>query len=317
MRFLTYILLYASFSTSKSFYVPISRSVSVTKIAKSIKLEDSTVVVSRNSTGQPVAFHDYCPHRSASFHNVVLQQNTISCKYHGFLFDVNDGVLTSGLGVKPGCSSLKMLDCIESNGLVWVCVDGNDDIKPPDLEQESDKTFRKISGSVTIKCPVNRFVENVIDNTHIQQVHSFGNKMDPKPINFKASRISSTHGVSTFQYNAGETSMFNGLLDVSNWYHIPYTAGTMVTSDERVKIVQVHAVQLEDGYTKVFWDLYRNWYIHPIFDSIFDFVMKITLKEDQDILESCSFEHGDKFNGKYDKLQILYRQSMKDLVPPV
>ena len=86
----------------------------------------------------------------------------------------------------------------------------------------------------------------------------------------------------------------------------------MVTSGDRVKIVQVHAIQLEDGYTKVFWDLYRNWGTHPSLDIIFDVAMKITLKEDQDILESCSFEHGDKFHGKYDKLQILYRKSMEN-----
>lgn len=314
MKFVYYIALITSLIECTSFHIPISRSGSVNKIAKSIKLKDSTVVVSRNSTGQPIAFHDFCGHRGASFNNVVLQEDTIACPYHGFQYDINDGILKSGLGVKPGCSSLKMVDCVESGGLIWTCVDGiNEILPPPELEQESDPLFRKISGSVTIECPVDQLVSNVIDPYHTSYVHSFGNSIQPEPITYKAKKVSDTHGVATFQYNSGKNSMFDGLLDVENWYHTPCTAGTMVTSGDRVKIVQVHAVQLANGKTKVFWDLYRNWAIHPLFDIVFDIAMKITLKEDQDILEKCNFSEVDKFHGKYDKLQLLYRRSLKSL----
>lgn len=270
-------------------------------------------MVSRNSTGSPVAFHDYCPHRGASFNNVLVKDDTISCPYHGFEFDTNEGVLTKGLGVKPGCSSLKMIECVEQNGLVWACIDGDDKLKPPpDLPHVYDPTFRKISGSVIIKCPVEQLVENVLDANHISEVHSFGNSMDPEPRSYKAHRVSPTSGVATFEYSAGFTSMFDGPLEVLNWYTIPCTAGTSVTSGKNVKVVQVHAVQLPNGRTKVFWELYRNWETHPWMDSVFSVAMKITLNEDKEILEKCSFLDGDKFNGKYDKLQVLYRRSLNN-----
>ncbi len=295
------------------FFVPIARSVSVTKIAKSIELADSTVVVSRNSTGHPIAFHDFCPHRGASFDHVAVKDNTVVCPYHGFEFDITqDGILTSGLGVKPGCSSLKMIDCVERNGLVWACIDGDDEIKPPpEIPQASDPTFRKISGSVVIRCPVEQLVENILDSCHVSQIHSFGNSMEPEPLLYKAQKVSPTRGDATFKYNAGKNSMFDGVLDVYNWYDIPCTAGTSVTSGDNVKVVEVHAVQLANGYTKVFWGLYRNWWVNPWMDVVFDVAMKITLNEDKEILEKCSFEHGDKFNGRYDKLQLLYRKSLK------
>ena len=295
-----------------SFFVPIATSVSVNRIAKSIELDDSTVVVSRNSTGHPVAFNDFCPHRGASFNNVILRDDTVACPYHGFVFGTRDGVLKSGLGVKPGCSSIKMLECVERKGLVWVCVDGDDEIKPPpELEQASDPTFRKISGSVTIRCPVEQLVANVIDASHISTVHSFGNSIIPDPLRYKAKTVSQTRGDATFEYKAGKGSMFDGVLDVYNWYDIPCTAGTTVTSGKDVKIVEVHAVQLPNGFTKVFWGLYRNWWTNPSMDIVFDAAMKSTLNEDKEILERCSFDHGDKFHGKYDKLQLLYRRSLR------
>lgn len=307
------IILLTVVSTINGFFIPIAPSSSINTIAKSIKLKDSTIVVSRNSTGFPVAFQDYCPHRGASFNNVKVIDDEVSCPYHGFQFDLDDGNLKKGLGVSPGCVKLKMIECIERSGLVWACVDEDDKIKPPpELKENYDPSFRKISGTTIIKCPVDQLVSNIIDPYHISYLHSFGNNLDPEPIGYKVKKISDTEGIATFKYNSGKTSMFNGVSDVYNWYNIPCSAGTRVTSDDRIKIVQVHAVQLEDGYTKIFWELYRNWATLQSLDFVFETAMRITLKEDQDVLENCSFDSGYKCNGLYDKLQILYLRSLKN-----
>lgn len=296
------------------FYFPIATSSSVTRVSKSIELADSTIVVARDSNGNPVAFNDFCPHRGASFDKVVVKDDSVACPYHGFEFGTHDGVLKSGLGVKPGCSSLKMIDCIDQGGLVWACVDGDDEIKPPlELPESSDPTYRKISGSVIIKCPVSQLVENILDSTHISSVHSFGNSLSPEPLDYKIEKLSDTSGCATFQYNAGPTAMFNGVLDVYNWYNAPFSVGTSVRSGKDVKIVQVNALQLPNGRTQAFWELYRNWWTHPMMDVVFNVAMGITLNEDKVILENCSFDHGDMFHGKYDKLQLLYRRSLKNL----
>ncbi len=301
---------------SNSFFIPVSTSSSITNIAKSIELPETTIVISRNSTGHPIGFCDFCGHRGASFDNVQIQNNNIKCPYHGFEFDVNGGELVSGLGVKKGCANLSMIECLEKDGLVWACVDGDNSIVPPDIEESSDPGFRKITGSAEIKCPIEELISNIIDACHISFVHSFGNTIDPEPIDYKSKRISPTRGVATFKYNSGKTSMFDGNLDVFNWYDIPYTAGTRVISPTGdIKTVRVHALKLKNGNTKFFWELYRNWQKNHFMDSMFDMAMRITLDEDKNILEKCSFSHGNKFNGKYDKLQLLYRKSMKTLLP--
>ena len=307
-------ILFTLLNVCEGFYVPIETSSSINRVYRSIKLADSTIVLGRNSTGHPVGFQDYCPHRGASFDKATLKDdNTINCPYHNFGFDTQNGKLTSGLGVKPGCSSLNMIDCVDRSGLVWGCIDGNDSIKPPpELKCVSDPTFRKISGFVLVKTPVKELVSNVVDPYHISKVHSFGNRVEPEPLNYKANKVSEIRGVATFQYNTGETSLFNGIVDVINWYDIPYTAGTSVRSGTNVKIVQVHCVELSNGYTKVFWELYRNFSIDHFYDSFFDMAMRITLNEDKEILEKCSFENGYKFHSLYDKLQILYLRSFKN-----
>jgi len=105
--------------------------------------------------------------------------------------------------------------------------------------------------------------------------------------------------------------MFAGGISVENWYHSPCTAGSIVRSGENVKSVLVHAVPLPGGLTRVFWELYRNWATHAVMDIVFATAMKVALDEDKQILESCSFADCDKFHGTYDKLQILYRRSLK------
>ena len=298
-------------SHSNAFHIPIATSSSINNVARSIHLAKSTIVVARNSTGHVVAFHDYCPHRGASFDKVVVEHDKIACPYHGFEFNVQNGNLTSGLGVKPGCFGLEVIDCVEKGGLLWVCVDGDYDIGPPEpIAEASDPSYRKICGSVIIKCPVEQLVANVVDSCHVSYVHSFGNKISPEPLSYQAQRISPTTGAATFRYHAGEGSMFNGVVDVFNWYRIPCTAGTLVKSCKNIKIVQVHAVQLRDNRTKVFWELYRNWATHPCMDIVFFMAMKKSLDEDKEILESCSFERGGFFHGRFDRLQILYYKAL-------
>ena len=303
------------FHVCNAFFVPIATSSSVTRIAKTIKLADSTLVVSRNSTGHPIAFNDFCPHRGASFNNVIIKNDIVTCPYHGFEFETRDGILKNGLGVKSGCSSLKMIECVDKDDLLWACIDNDNEYgPPPSLIQASDPSFRKISGSVTVNCPVEQLIENILCVIHVGFVHSFGNRLNPEPISYEANRVSNTSGIAVFQYGAGSQSMFSGTLDVQNWYRVPCTAGTLVRSGNDVKIVQVSAVQLPNGITKIYWDLYRNWLTLPIMDVVFSTVMKITLNEDKEILESCSFDHGEKFHGKYDTLQLLYRKALKKII---
>lgn len=104
--------------------------------------------------------------------------------------------------------------------------------------------------------------------------------------------------------------MFSDQVKVFNWFNVPSTAGTSVTSGLKCKVVQVHAVQ-EGEKTVVFWELCRNFMTNPLFDCIFEYAMRVTLYEDQQILEACTPEKGNKFNSKYDKLQMLYRHAIR------
>ena len=296
-----------------AFYVPVATHAAL-KQSQAISFEANgfQAFAALNKTGEPVVFADYCPHRGASFNKAPIIEDSVSCPYHDFRFDINHGALVSGLGVSPGCSSLVPVSCLQREDLVWACVDGDDsEPPPPPLIESLDPTFRRISGSVRIRCNTRALVENVLDNLHISTVHSFGNRAEPTPMHYKARRLDSTHGVASFVYAAGKTSLFNGDLHVKNWYNLPSTAGTTVTSGTNSKVVQVHAVQRANGVTEVYWELLRNFMTHPCFDGFFHLAMAVTLDEDRRILEACLPERGDKFHSKYDQLQVLYRHALK------
>jgi phenylpropionate dioxygenase-like ring-hydroxylating dioxygenase large terminal subunit len=298
---------------SQAFYVPVATYATLSKSrAISFEANGFQAFAALNKTGHPVVFADYCPHRGASFDKAPIVEDSISCPYHDFRFHINHGALVSGLGAAPGCSSLVSVPCVQREGLVWACVDGDDsEPPPPTLAESLDPTFRRISGTVKIRCNARALVENVLDNLHISTVHSFGNRAEPTPMHYKARRLDSTHGVASFVYAAGKTSLFNGDLHVKNWYNLPATAGTTVTSGTKSKVVQVHAVQRANGVTEVHWELLRNFMVHPWLDGFFRLAMAVTLDEDKRILETCVPERGDKFHSKYDQLQVLYRHALK------
>jgi phenylpropionate dioxygenase-like ring-hydroxylating dioxygenase large terminal subunit len=297
-----------------AFYVPLAR-VSALSTERALSLERSGIKVAilLNETRLPVAYLDVCPHRGSSLNGAAVRNNTVVCPYHGYTYDLQSSKLASGLGVTAGCGALTRFPCIISEDLVWGCLDGLQWPPPPPPALENLlPTFRRITGSVRILCPVQSLVENVLDCVHTSFVHSFGNSMDPEPMEYTAHRTGPRSGLATFHYKAGPTSLFSGNVKVLNWFHAPVTAGTSVTSGQNCKIVQVHAVQEGGGYTRVYWELTRNFGTSPFLDWFFRIAMDITLDEDRLILEHCTPVSG-AFHSRYDRLQMLYRHTMRRL----
>ena len=309
-------LIFASLWTGVlAWYVPLAHTSSLSReTARTFTREGQEVVLALNITSQPVGFYNYCPHRGASFATAKIINERIRCNYHNYGFDINSGSLSDGVGVLPGCGSLKIIPLQVRDNIVWGCLDGYEDPAPPE-PRDKGKNFRSVSGAMKVRCTAQTLVENVIDCIHISSgVHKFGNQMKPVPVSYEARRVNNRTGIATFLYEAGGTSMFSGPLHVENWFEAPATAGTTVTQQNGdVKTVQVHAVNIDDKTAMVFWSLTRNFMTHPIFDHVFKKMMRFTLDEDRMIIEKCSPSHGNKFNSKFDRLQLLYRQSLRML----
>lgn len=76
---------------------------------------------------------------------------------------------------------------MEEGGLIYIFPDAmragaiEQHVKPFLIPEETDPTFRAVSGTAEIKSAANLVVENLLDMLHISYVHTFGNMQEPLP----------------------------------------------------------------------------------------------------------------------------------------
>lgn len=139
-----------------------------TSKAHVFSIDNTTVMVVKPDRYNVVAFRDICPHRGASFHHAKAQNDTITCNYHAYQFSLIDGMLQSGMGTTENCVRLQNVPVLRRKNLIWGAVDGNMNDLPPPLEPEqSNKTFKTLYGSTTIRCNAKTIIENILDVQHI------------------------------------------------------------------------------------------------------------------------------------------------------
>lgn len=299
---------------AESYFVPLCKFTDVkTAHATVFHANGIDVVVAKPAYNEVVAFIDNCPHRGASFNKAKLVNSTMLCNYHAFAFDLRTGLLTEGGGVAPHCTRLRNIPVLRRGNLIWGSLDGDLQYLPPELESEDTAVdYRSIFGSAKMKCAPQTLVENVLDAYHPSIIHSFGNRQDPEPKQYKVKKISHRRSVAQFSYQTGNTSLFsNSAVTVHNWFHTPSTAATRVIRDKDVKLVQIHAVDRGGGVTEVFYSLARNFWMWPVFDPFFQWAMKITLQEDRHVLETITPEAGNHINSRFDLLQLHYRAALR------
>ncbi len=125
------------------------------------------------------ALADRCPHRGAAFsaRPECYTENTVTCWFHGFTFDVRDGtlvqIITEPDSVHIGRLKHKTYPVEEFNGVVFVFI--GDMETPPPLENDLQPKFKKGKGKLALH-PVARnksranwriAAENGFDAAHI------------------------------------------------------------------------------------------------------------------------------------------------------
>jgi hypothetical protein len=127
-------------------------------------------------------------------------------------------------------------------------------------------------------------------------------------------------GKTTFYYTSGATSMSlligrAQFVKVENEFHLPDATVTRVKANDITKTIITHCYPIGKNESILYYDLYRNFLTSPLFDSLFQYQMKLTLNEDINILNTIhdGYERGFMSN-KYDITQMKYRQKMKKMV---
>lgn len=296
-----------------------------------IIFDDYPICIYRNNKNEITAVSDICVHRAASLSKGKLLNNgCLQCPYHGW--EYKNGVVET----VPGCSEMKKNSFGVPN---FETLELNDDIylRPSyDLNSEKgtlynhsiyippeaiNKDYVRISGALKISRPNYLITENVLDMLHVSYVHSFGNNLSPIPFKLEYTDQGEMSGKTTFHYTAGLTSMSKILggadyVKVENEFYLPDTTVTRVyASDELSKTIVTNCYPIGKNESILYYDLYRNFFTNCIFDEIFHWQMRLTLKEDIDILNNVYDEYNKGFmSTKFDITQTKYREKKKKLI---
>lgn len=303
------------------------------KQPKRVTIRDNNYVVWRDSSSF-YALKDCCSHQGSSFIQGETCKNTISCPYHGYVFDGNNGNLVD-IPKLPHVVShsqniffykvVEKADIIYLNTIPLINEDDKKLIDESKIFVESEY-FNKEQRAVYLSEDFEhnaKFVSvNSLDICHIGFVHTFGNRKNPNPLyNSKIEKIDDYdfHYKITYNYIAGEKSLVNKIynfnkIKVENEYLLPHTTVARVCFGDYNSTIITYALPISKFKTKLFVKAYRNYWAYSDnynLNSIINFfgdkvtknTMYTTLKQDKLIID-----HIDKknYNDMHGKFSIIY-----------
>lgn len=253
------------------------------------KICSESVVMFRKSDGTPAAIHDRCWHRYAPLSLGKLENDQVTCGYHGLVFN-SEGKCTHLPNQEriPPNACVKAFPVVEKHGFIWLWPGDSekaDDSCIPDLYWNDSPDWRGDGGIVPMSCDYRLLIDNLMDLTHETYVHptSIGHELLPAaPIDTQSDGNSVTvtrwiedHQPATFWRDAirGE---FKRKDNCDRWQVITFLPPSCITLDVGVAITGTGArdgdrSQGVNGYvinaitpetensTLYFWNFVRNF----------------------------------------------------------
>ena len=293
---------------------------------------------------------DACSHQGSSFQGGCSINDTISCPYHGYIFNGTTGELVDIPQFefkKDDCQNINSFKVIEKNGIVFmntvpITLDNFNIIDPKYIwvEPEAyDPNQKAIFITENFEHYAKFITVNSLDICHIGFVHTFGNRQNPNPISnthIHKCNDSSFHYKISYEYLAGNKSIVNKIynftkINVENEYIQPHTTVARVLFGNFTSTIITIAQPISKFKTRLFVKAYRNyWYFnesHNIFEEIHNslinnignlftyYTMFETLKQDKRIVDNIDKTdydtmHG-KFSIKYDMMSNHYKHNYK------
>ena len=294
---------------------------------------------------------DSCSHQGSSFMLGNTCQNTISCPYHGYIFDGSNGELVQIPKLPHIDSQSHNVDCfkvVEKGDVVYLNTVPlrNEEIKNQidesqifiepeffDTEQRVvylNENFEHYAKFVSV---------NSLDICHIGFVHSFGNNKSPNPIrNSKIIKIEDVdnHYKIIYEYMAGEKSLVNKIYNftniiVENEYVLPHSTVARVKFGNFSSTIITHALPVSKFKTILFVKAYRSYWsydlknnknmniLYPLMylinlfgDMLTQKTMYNTLKEDKSIVDYIDKTNYKDMHGKFNIVYDLFSSHYKN-----
>ena len=316
---------------------------------KRITIRDINYIVWRDNTNY-YSLRDCCSHQGSSFMLGEVCKNTISCPYHGYIFDGTNGDLIQIPQLQYVESSSHNIDCfkiIEKADVVYLNTIPirNNEIKNKINENDIftepeyfDKEQRCVSLSEDFEHYAKFVTVNSLDICHIGFVHTFGNKKNPNPLhNSKVIKMEDNnyHYKISYEYIAGENSIVNKIYNfkniiVENEYILPHTTVARIKFGNFTSTIITHALPISKFKTKLFVKAYRSYWsydlsntknkniFYPLYNLINYFGDKVTkntmyktLKQDKAIVDNIDKTNYQDMHGKFSIIYDMFSNHYK------
>jgi phenylpropionate dioxygenase-like ring-hydroxylating dioxygenase large terminal subunit len=293
---------------------------------------------------------DCCSHQGSSFMLGVTCKNTISCPYHGYIFDGNNGELIQIPKLEFVDSESHNIECfkvVEKGDMVYFntipIIKEEDRDKIDELliftEPEfTDKNQRVVYLTEDFDHYAKFVSVNSLDICHIGFVHTFGNRKSPNPLhNSKVLTLDDYkyHYKIIYEYVAGEESLVNKIYNidniiVENEYALPHSTVARVKFSNYTSTIITHALPISKFKTKLFVKAYRSYwaydltekkYFNPFYhfqqiintmgDIITKNTMYNTLKQDKGIVDNIDKTDYISMHGKFSIVYDMFSNHYK------
>lgn len=142
----------------------------------SIRLLGDDILFYRNSSGNPVALEDACPHRKLPLSMGTLVDDVVHCGYHGLQFNCAGECVGAPTQDKiPSNARVRSYAVVERYRLIWIWMgdpalaDEADILQLPDYD-DADWGLTQ-GGVLEVKCNYLFLLDNLLDPSHVAWVH--------------------------------------------------------------------------------------------------------------------------------------------------
>jgi phenylpropionate dioxygenase-like ring-hydroxylating dioxygenase large terminal subunit len=314
-----------------------------------ITIRDLNYVVWKDKTSY-YGIRDCCSHQGSSFMLGETCKNTITCPYHGYIFDGTNGELVK-IPKLPHVESVSHnIDCfkvVEKGDIVYfntipirnesmkLAIDESKIFVEPEYY---DRDQRAVYLSEDFEHYAKFVSVNSLDICHIGFVHTFGNKKSPNPLhNSKVLKMDDYdhHYKIIYEYMAGENSIVSKIynfenITVENEYTLPHSTVARVKFGNLSSTIITHALPISKFQTKLFVKAYRNYLsydvndvknqniLYPLLylinilgDKFTKNTMFNTLKEDKSIVDHIDKTNYHDMHGKFSIVYDLFSNHYK------
>jgi hypothetical protein len=321
-------------------WYPIGFSDDFSKKPTKVTIRDKNYIVWKDNSDY-YGMRDVCSHQGSSFMLGKVCKNTISCPYHGYIFDGSNGELVQIPKLPHIESDTHNIDCfkvVEKGDMVYL---NSVPIRSEEMKMRVDESCIFVEPefydkSQRVVCLTEHFEHhakfvsvNSLDICHIGFVHTFGNRNSPNPLhNSKIQKIDDQdfHYKIVYEYVAGENSLVNKVykfdnITVENEYVLPHTTVARVKFGSMSSTIITHALPISKFETRLFVKAYRSYWsyyheentvyiLHP-FESVINYIgdkvtyntMFTTLKQDKAIVDNIDKS---SYEGMHGKFSIVY-----------